>query len=117
MAFDWQAYIRLARELGQLHAEGEQREAAVRSAVSRAYLGTFCHVRNSEQEHHSFQPKGKGDHGALKAHLRNTHKRRFAEMMQQLQEWREACDYEDDAPYETYLEKAIEQAEKIVSRF
>ena len=38
-------------------------------------------------------------------------------MMQQLQEWREACDYEDDAPYETYLEKAIEQAEKIVSRF
>jgi len=69
MPFDWQEYLLLARELSQRSGE-----AALRSAISRAYYAAFCTACNylrqrgesipdSEHSHKavwdSFQRKGK----------------------------------------------------------
>ncbi len=42
MLFDWTKYLVLAEELGLRHDD----EAALRSAVSRAYYAAFCKARN-----------------------------------------------------------------------
>ena len=46
MAFEWKDYIDLGRFL-QREASGKTNaEAFLRSAISRAYYGAFCHVRD-----------------------------------------------------------------------
>lgn len=42
MAFDWAGYLTLAEELGGRADD----EAALRSAISRAYYAAFCSARN-----------------------------------------------------------------------
>ena len=42
MAFDWVEYLNLAKDL----ADHKGNEAALRSAISRAYYAAFCKARN-----------------------------------------------------------------------
>jgi uncharacterized protein (UPF0332 family) len=46
MSFDWPKYLTLARELVVLSEEHEDKEAFLRSAISRAYYAAFCKSRN-----------------------------------------------------------------------
>jgi len=71
MSFDWKAFIEVARLLQQ-HAVGEtDPEALLRTAVSRAYYGAFCFVRNHARDQLGFEPRNDADdHGRLRAHLR-----------------------------------------------
>ena len=96
MPFDWQEYLQLARALAAYEPTDALREAALRSAVSRAYFAAFCRARNHERERRGFVPKGVGDHGRLKNHLRTTGRRRHASLLAQLQIWREQCDYDGE---------------------
>lgn len=117
LAFDWHDYLRLAQALALYGAEDELHEAAWRSAVSRAYYATFCHVLDHERDHRSFEPKGRGDHGGLRNHLKRTHKRRHAMLLFELQEWRETCDYDDEPVAYELVEKAISRANEIIALF
>ncbi len=45
MPFDWKEYLRLAEELST-----RQEDAALRSAISRAYYAAFCSARNHLQK-------------------------------------------------------------------
>ncbi|MFH0812211.1 MAG: hypothetical protein V2A69_05165 [Pseudomonadota bacterium] len=46
MSFDWSEYLNLANELGGKPGDPVNREARLRSAVSRAYYAAHCIVRN-----------------------------------------------------------------------
>lgn len=54
MAFDWSKYLDLARELAQRGSD----EAALRTAVSRAYYAVFCSARDLLASEGSFPPRG-----------------------------------------------------------
>lgn len=47
MRFDWSEYLNLAQELAATNSDSSaNREAKLRSAISRAYYSTFCLARN-----------------------------------------------------------------------
>jgi len=47
MRFDWSEYLNLAKELAATNSESSaNRDAKLRSAISRAYYSTFCLARN-----------------------------------------------------------------------
>ena len=47
MRFDWSEYLNLAQELATTNSDSSaNREAKLRSAISRAYYSTFCLARN-----------------------------------------------------------------------
>ena len=47
MRFDWSEYLNLAQELAATNSDSsDNREAKLRSAISRAYYSTFCLARN-----------------------------------------------------------------------
>jgi uncharacterized protein (UPF0332 family) len=46
MSFDWPRYLTLAQELVELSKKHANKEAFLRSAISRAYYAAFCKSRN-----------------------------------------------------------------------
>jgi len=47
MRFDWSEYLNLAQELAATNSDSSaNRDAKLRSAISRAYYSTFCLARN-----------------------------------------------------------------------
>ncbi|MEG4818348.1 HEPN domain-containing protein [Microcoleus sp. K5-D4] len=47
MKFDWSEYLKLAQELAATNGDSSaNRDAKLRSAISRAYYSTFCLARN-----------------------------------------------------------------------
>ena len=47
MRFEWSEYLNLAQELAATNSDSSaNREAKLRSAISRAYYSTFCLARN-----------------------------------------------------------------------
>jgi hypothetical protein len=112
MAFDWFAYLQLARFLQQqANAIGE--EAARRTSVSRACYASFCFVRTYARDHLGFQSRDEpADHGALRARLRRGKTQVLSERLEDLRQWRNGCDYLDDLPFDLALtnNSAIDQA-------
>jgi uncharacterized protein (UPF0332 family) len=46
MTFDWSEYLKLAQELAGQAVSPANKEAKLRSSVSRAYYAAFCKARN-----------------------------------------------------------------------
>src|SRR5215813_2936570 len=46
MRFDWGKYLTLAQDWADLSKEHVNKEALLRSAISRAYYASFCKARN-----------------------------------------------------------------------
>ena len=46
MTFDWSEYLELAQELAGDAASSPNKDAKLRSAISRAYYAAFCKARN-----------------------------------------------------------------------
>ena len=115
MPFDWYAYLALARILrDQASTHGE--EASRRSSVSRAYYAAFCFVRDYARDQLGFQARDEAaDHGALRARLRRGKTQVLSERLEDLRQWRNACDYLSDLPFDLRLtnDTAIDQAEQI----
>ena len=118
MPFDWKHYLDLARDLAQPSASGQgQREAELRSAISRAYYAAFCHARNYSRDWLNFQPTNTADdHGRLKAHLKDGKRRGLAVKLDQLQHWRNAADYEDSwmADLATVANTTISETQRVL---
>ena len=117
MAFDWRAFIEVARSL-QRHAVGEtDPEALLRTAVSRAYYGAFCFVRNHARDQLGFEPKNDADdHGRLRAYLKGK-RHKISQRLDRLGQWRNEGDYADQLPFDAQaaLAAAIMEADAIVS--
>ena len=117
MAFDWKSFIKLARTLQEQAAGEADAEALLRTALSRAYYGAFCFVRNYAREQLGFEPRNAADdHGRLRAHLKG---KRFkvAQKLDRLRQWRNESDYADRLSFdaEAALAAAIAEADAVVA--
>jgi hypothetical protein len=117
MPFDWKMYVELSHFLQQQTGFGD-REALLRSALSRAYYGAFCYARNYARDWLGFQPRYEGeDHGRLRAHLKKRKRWRVSEKLERLRDWRNECDYQDELGFapESALGTALGEASYIFS--
>jgi hypothetical protein len=117
MPFDWRAFIEVARSLPRRTAGETDPEALLRTAVSRAYYGAFCFVRNHARDRLGFEPRHDADdHGRLRAHLRGK-RRQISQKLDRLRQWRNESDYADQLPFdaEATLVAAIGEADAIVA--
>lgn len=99
--FDWRDYLSLARFLIQNASYSGTEEAAQRSAVSRAYYATFCLTRAwaaTKTANPFHVARRSADHGALRDWLRRNGKHNEAQVLDQLRDWRNQCDYDDSPP-------------------
>lgn len=114
MAFDWREYLQLSRFL----QDGRTRyipEAAYRCGISRAYYAAFCHARNYARDNEEFVPKYDWrDHQLLRAHF-ITSRENMTLQLDQLRQWRNACDYKDELRgLSGLIPSAIEYAAEII---
>jgi len=99
MSFDWREYLNLAAFLQTHTGNGFAREAALRSAASRAYYAAFCHARNYARDRQRFRPSGTvADHADVIKHFRTRGDVRTSRGLERLRQWRNRCDYRDVVP-------------------
>jgi hypothetical protein len=118
MSFDWNNLLDLARQMEQEAGKGAANaESLLRSAVSRAYFGAFCHARNYAENFLKYRPKqDERDHGSLRAHLRGKRRQGDADRLERLRQWRNDADYLDALPWnhvQSVVVTAIAEAERI----
>jgi hypothetical protein len=118
MPFDWKEYVELAQFLQQQAGSAANKEAALRSALSRAYFGAFCYARNYARDWLGFQPRYDGDdHGRLREHLKRKRRRGVSDKLQRLREWRNDSDYQDQLTFvpDSILVPALREAREVIS--
>lgn len=97
MAFDWTEYLILAEEL-VLRTDDE---AALRSAVSRAYYAAYCRARNFWRHKHGRTPANFDVHKAVWDRFRENLDQRYRSIGtigDRLRRWRNKADYDDEFP-------------------
>ena len=107
MRFDWSEYLNLAQELAATNSDSSgNREAKLRSAISRAYYSTFCLARNYLRDIEKDQTlldknrdinKHQYVANAFINHRNNKKKNmvKIGENLSRLRELRNKADYED----------------------
>jgi uncharacterized protein (UPF0332 family) len=97
MGFNWEEYLHLAQFLqGQINVKCSK-EAAYRSAVSRAYYAAFCFARNYARDNQNFSPTYRAeDHELIREHFKLIEMGRIARYLDHLRQWRNMCDYYDE---------------------
>ena len=107
MAFDWSQYLVLAEEI----AEQPGNEAALRSAVSRAYYAAFClareHLLNTNKLFGSKPRRPRLSHQTVWLTYGRDVDRRIGVDGNRLRELRNLVDYEDMVPN---LDNAVRSA-------
>ena len=107
MAFDWSQYLVLAEEL----AEQPGNEAALRSAVSRAYYAAFClareHLLHTTELFGSRSRRPRLSHRTVWLTYQRDVDRRIGMDGNRLRELRNLVDYEDVVPN---LDNAVRSA-------
>lgn len=116
MPFDWRDFLNLAKELSNYPQTNSLQEAAVRSAVSRAYYAAFCWAREYATKELNFQPSGRAeDHSALRNRLQQSKQMKTASMLNNLRQWRNLCDYGANVSNLSSLaQNALNYAEKVI---
>jgi hypothetical protein len=100
MPFDWRAFVALAKILQEEAIAAPEPEPLLRSAVSRAYFGAYCHARNYAAEFLGFEARQDvDDHGRLRAHLTGKRHKGDADRLAQLRQLRNDADYLNDLPW------------------
>src|SRR5689334_22275585 len=117
MPFDWQEYLSLAASIIAQMSTAYSREAAERSAVSRAYYAAFCHARNYAQQHLNYAPAHSGaDHWRIRDHFRRRGMPVIAARLDTMHGWRTQCDYDDSvANISIMAQSAISTARRVIS--
>ena len=117
MGFAWKDYLDLAGYL-QTQPTGACCEAALRSAVSRAYYAAFCHGRNYALAKLQYQPSySSQDHVQLRQHFTSCGMGLVARRLDALRQWRNQCDYQDSltANLANMVAQAIRKAEEVIN--
>jgi hypothetical protein len=97
MGFDWKGFVDVARHLVTQAKGSDNPEAFLRSAMSRAYFGAFCHARNYAVNYLQFSKRDdQDDHGRLRAFLQQKRRTGDAARLERLRQWRNQADYVDD---------------------
>ena len=127
MRFDWSEYLNLAQELAATNSDcSGNREAKLRSAISRAYYSTFCLARNYLRDiekdrtlldknrninKHQYVAEAFIDHRS-----KNRNMVKIGENLSRLRELRNKADYEDTMfNLQREARNALVLAENIIS--
>jgi uncharacterized protein (UPF0332 family) len=114
MVFDWAEYLTLAEELAMRHDD----EAALRSAVSRAYYAAFCQARNRLRQEGVDIPKTGAAHRVVWSTYRGATealRRQIGNAGDRLRRSRNKADYDDEVPrLATVVEDALAKAKRLV---
>ena len=114
MVFDWAKYLVLAEELGT----SRMNEAALRSAISRAYYATFCKARNYLRHEGVRIPNTGKAHKIVWDNFRNDidqHRRSIGITGDRLRQSRNKADYEDEFPNVTkVVQDSISKAKRLL---
>lgn len=95
--FNWKEYLNVAQLLSDSgQKEIVNKEAAYRSAISRAYYAAFRYAVRYACEKLQFTPsKNREDHERVRNLLKARKMGEVASMLSELCKWREQCDYDD----------------------
>jgi len=127
MRFDWSEYLNLAQELAATNSDSSaNRDAKLRSAISRAYYSTFCLARNYLRDiekdsilfrknrninEHQYVAEAFIDHRS-----KNKNLVKIGENLSRLRELRNKADYEDTMfNLPTQARTALMLADNIIS--
>jgi uncharacterized protein (UPF0332 family) len=127
MRFEWSEYLNLAQELAATNSDSSaNREAKLRSAISRAYYSTFCRARNYLRDiekdsilfrknrninEHQYVAEAFIDHRS-----KNKNLVKIGENLSRLRELRNKADYEDTMfNLPTQARTALMLADNIIS--
>ena len=117
--FEWRKLLELARLLqGGIEVKGFDRNAVLRSAVSRSYFGAFGFAVEYAAQYLDFECRNDADdHGRIRAHFKSKRRAAVADGLSKIREWRNQCDYDpsQSPDFEAMLRDAISEAEYIVS--
>lgn len=98
MPFEWRDLLDLSEILRKTRADFPNEEAALRTAVSRAYYAAYGHACQVAALKYQFQPsKTPDDHTQLRIHLRARKMYVLADKLDDLRKWRNKCDYDETA--------------------
>lgn len=127
MAFDWNGYLSLAKEL-QSETAGQvastEIEAKQRSGVSRAYYSVYHIAEDYAIANFGYAPKKNEGGNQFHANLREEYRKRFSNVDHQeirqilfrLHKARKECDYDSDVKNTpSLLQSAIIDADRIVT--
>jgi uncharacterized protein (UPF0332 family) len=100
MSFDWSDFLKLAESLARAERASSLEEAALRSAVSRAYYAAFCLSRNYARDRGRIALTGQArDHGIVKDYFKYSRVRdhkKIGTKLDRLRDNRNCADYDDD---------------------
>ena len=118
MPFDWKQYLTLAEFLRDHTGPGADREAAQRSAVSRAYYAAFGLAREFAATREGFILLGDAeDHQRLQQHFSQWKRRDVADQLRQMRRWRNDADYHPDlANLPLMVKESIREAHRVKNK-
>jgi hypothetical protein len=101
--FDWQEYLAVARFVNGQPNQSLSLEAGLRTVIGRAYYAAYGHALRYACDYLGFRPRQRieeraQDHGWVRAHLRQRRRVRVSDILRDLRDWRNVCDYDDDPP-------------------
>ncbi len=123
MSFDWPKYLTLAQELVELGKEHMNKEALLRSAISRAYYAAFCKSRNylRDIDKDKSLDKSPNVHQFVIERFQNSNNAKKKEIgynLLRLREFRNIADYQDRfRNLEMTALLSVRYAEEIVENF
>lgn len=119
MPYRWEEFLDLARLLQGEAGKSLPHEAALRSAVSRAYYAAFNHACVYAENNLSFRRTlDAEDHARLRAVFTRRGDISTAELLDDLRKWRNTCDYDDTKPIRiitAMVPPALDKAREIIS--
>lgn len=100
MPFNWQEYLDLASFLNDNSERGGfSKEAALRSAVSRAYFAAYCHARKYAILYLKHIPSSfseENEHKSVRECFKRNSRAKIAIPLDKLRQFRNDCDYDDE---------------------
>jgi len=102
MSFNWAEFLTLAEALLRNPNSPGPEEAALRSAISRAYYAAFCSARNLARDKNGLVlPRGPEVHGVIRDHFETSPdrvRRKIGTDLNRLRDYRNRADYDDVLP-------------------
>lgn len=118
MSFDWRDFLAVANFLRNQSGPGVPRDAALRSAVSRAYYAAFCHSRDYAKAKLGYvSPGTPEEHRDLRRFFAQNGFGKIANWLDKLRDWRNLCDYEDPPGknFAALAENAVNEAARVIA--
>lgn len=118
MPFNWEDFLELSKYLVATQSGRYSREAALRSAVSRAYFGAYSvALKFAESELRFKSTKSADNHKRLRECFRSGNMVSLASALNRLRLWRNQCDYDDEVQrLDLMADTAIEQAGTVIGQ-